>query len=227
MAVHRQHLSDMGPKRRRTLYLPMGLPRVPRRYGDPPRFYQMGSWAPRHRRKRDSRQTSQSGSSSPIAPSWESCYANTLRHQNSRSQGTAQHATDLVVRQKTKLSEWYKSWELDYSPHSRIRELDLPRATLARLLSIRSMHGDFAWYHRKFNHNDAKLTCSCGRDKTPEHLALCRKTLGAFGQWPLRPPLPPSSRSDGLAYTASLIGDPEAFKAFTQLTQYYTKVCPR
>jgi hypothetical protein len=116
---------------------------------------------------------------------------------------------------------------LGYSLRSRLPELDLPRATLARLLSIRSMHGDFAWYHRKFSHNDATLTCLCGRDKTPEHLALCRKTLGAFGRWPLRPPVPPSSRNDGLAYTAALIGDPEAFEAFIQLTQYYTKVCPR
>jgi ribonuclease HI len=130
-------------------------------------------------------------------------------------------------KKKGSLSTWYKRWELGYSLHRRLPELDLPRAILARLLAIRSMHGDFAWYHRKFSHNDATLTCSCGRDKTPEHLALCRKTLGAFGRWPLRPSISPSSRSDGLAYTAVLIGDPEAFEAFTQLTQYYTRVCPR
>jgi hypothetical protein len=128
---------------------------------------------------------------------------------------------------KNKLSKWYKSWKLDYSPRRGPGELDLPRATLAKLLSIRSMHGDFAWYHRKFQHIDANLTCSCGRDKTPEHLALCRKTLGSFSRWPLRPPTPPSGRADGLAYTAVLIGDPEAFEVFIQLTQYYTKVCPR
>jgi len=127
---------------------------------------------------------------------------------------------------KSKLSRWYKSWNLDYAPRSGPAELGLPRATLARLLSIRSMHGDFAWYHRKFNHKDANLTCSCGRDKTPEHLVLCRKTLGAFSRWPLRPPIPPSSRDEGLAYTAELISDPEAFAAFTQLTQYYATVCP-
>ncbi|KAF9732832.1 reverse transcriptase domain protein [Paraphaeosphaeria minitans] len=82
---------------------------------------------------------------------------------------------------------------------------------------------------RKYNHKDASLACSCGRGKTPEHLALCRKTLGAFGRRPLRPPTPPSSRDDSLAYTdtAVLMGDPEAFETFTQLTQYYTKVCPR
>jgi ribonuclease HI len=128
---------------------------------------------------------------------------------------------------KTKLSKWYKSWDLDYAPGSGPKELDLPRATLARLLSIRSRHGDFAWYHRKYNHKDANLTCLCKQDKTPEHLALCRKTLGTFSQWPLRPPIPPSSQAEGLAYTAALTREPEAFEAFVKLTQYYTKICPR
>ena len=74
-------------------------------------------------------------------------------------------------KNRYKLSEWYKRWDLGYSPRSGPAELDLPRASLARLLSIRSMHGDFAWYHQKFHHDDANLTCSCGLDKTPEHLA--------------------------------------------------------
>jgi ribonuclease HI len=128
---------------------------------------------------------------------------------------------------RTELSKWYKSWDLDYAPRRGPRELDLPRATLARLLSIRSMHGGFAWYHQKFHHDDANLTCSCGRDKTPEHLVLCRKTLAAFNRWPLRPPLPPSSRADGLAYAAVLTREPDAFEAFIQLTQFYSKICPR
>ena len=125
------------------------------------------------------------------------------------------------------LSKWYKGWKLDYAPRRSSAELDLPRAILAKLLSIRSSHGDFAWYHRWLNHTNAKLTCSCRCDKTPEHLVLCRKTLGSFIQWPLRPPTPPSSRSEGLAYLAELLTNPEAFRAFLQITQYYTKVCQR
>jgi hypothetical protein len=85
------------------------------------------------------------------------------------------------------------------------------------------MHGDFAWYHRRLNHTNAKLTCSCGCDKTPEHLALCHKTLGSFIQWPIRPSTPPSSRSKGLAYLAELLTNLDAFRAFLQITQYYTK----
>jgi ribonuclease HI len=115
---------------------------------------------------------------------------------------------------RKKLSKWYNSWGLAYAPRNGPPELDLLRAILARLLSIRSAHGDFAWYHQKFNHNKANLTCLCGRDKTLEHLALCRKTLGVFRRWPLRPPIPPSSWSNGLTYTAALIEDPEAFEAF-------------
>jgi hypothetical protein len=118
---------------------------------------------------------------------------------------------------KNKLSRWYKSWDLDYAPRSSPRELDLLRAALARLLSIRSRHVDFAWYHQKYNHKDANLTCPCRQDKTPEHLALCRKTRGTFSRWPLRPPTPLSSRVDGLAYTEALMGAPEAFEAFIQL----------
>ena len=75
------------------------------------------------------------------------------------------------------------------------------------------MHGDFALYHRKFHHNEATLSCSCVLEKTPEHLVLCRETLGAYSRWPLQPLIPLSSRDDGLAYTVVLIVDPEAFEA--------------
>ena len=127
----------------------------------------------------------------------------------------------------TKLSKWYKSWNLDYAPRSSPKELDLLRDVLARMLSIRTRHGDFAWYHRKYNHKDTNPTCLCQQDKTPEHLVLCRKTQGTFSRWPLRPPIPPSGQADSLAYTATLVRDSEAFEAFVRLTQYYTKICPR
>lgn len=39
-------------------------------------------------------------------------------------------------------------------------ELTLPRATLHSLLAARSHHGDFAQYHERFNHEDARLDCS-------------------------------------------------------------------
>ena len=51
----------------------------------------------------------------------------------------------------------------------------MPRSALARILSARSLHGDFATYHLAREHEDATLNCSCGAIKTPEHLFLCRR----------------------------------------------------
>src|SRR5699024_8741070 len=53
-------------------------------------------------------------------------------------------------------------------------ELFLPRAALGCLLAARSGHGDFAEYHERFKHDDALLTCSCGRRKEPFHFYHCR-----------------------------------------------------
>lgn len=52
-------------------------------------------------------------------------------------------------------------------------ELLLPRFTLGKLLAARSAHGDFASYHRRFQHADANCFCSCGQEKAPEHFFLC------------------------------------------------------
>ncbi|KFZ23436.1 hypothetical protein V502_02085, partial [Pseudogymnoascus sp. VKM F-4520 (FW-2644)] len=73
------------------------------------------------------------------------------------------------AQSSTKLSNGYKKWNLEYRV-TPLPELDLPRATLHRFLSIRSSHGDFSWYHTKFAHEDAKLLCSCSYKKTPEHI---------------------------------------------------------
>ena len=54
-------------------------------------------------------------------------------------------------------------------------ELKLPRPILHHLLAARTHHGDFAAYHERFNHTDARLTCSCGRRKAPTHIFYCRK----------------------------------------------------
>ncbi|KAG0160750.1 hypothetical protein PDIDSM_8280 [Penicillium digitatum] len=85
-----------------------------------------------------------------------------------------------------KLSQWYRRWSDTYEIDS-LPELELRRPALHRWLALRSSHGDFDWYHRKFNHEDAKLDCSCGRRKSPEHLALCHKTQRSFRHWPKRP----------------------------------------
>ena len=55
-------------------------------------------------------------------------------------------------------------------------ELQLPRESLARLLAALSGHGNFAAYHTRFNHPDAKNCCHCGAYKTPTHFYYCRRS---------------------------------------------------
>jgi hypothetical protein len=126
----------------------------------------------------------------------------------------------------TKLSRWYKKWGLNYQVKLP-PELDLPRATLHRLLAIRSSHGDFHWYHTKFNHPDAKLVCSCGHRKSPDHLVRCRKTQAAFKHWPERPPSPPTSPTEGFTYLTCLLAKPTDFAKLLGVTEFYSKICTR
>ena len=51
----------------------------------------------------------------------------------------------------------------------------LPRPALAALLANISGHGDFAAYHRRFGHDEARLECRCGQDKAPGHFTRCRQ----------------------------------------------------
>jgi ribonuclease HI len=126
----------------------------------------------------------------------------------------------------TKLSPQYKKWDLEYRVKP-LPELELPRSTLHHLLAIRSTHGDFSWYHRRFNHEDAKLTCSCGRFKSPEHLVRCRKSIQKFAQWPRKPHSPPSMPTEVFSYLSSIVGNPTDFASFLAVTEFYSKICTR
>ncbi|KAI1004009.1 hypothetical protein K3495_g4203 [Podosphaera aphanis] len=59
-------------------------------------------------------------------------------------------------------------------------ELALPRAIYARLIAARTGHGDFASYHRRWNHDTAPLFCACGREKSVAHLVQCRRALNRW-----------------------------------------------
>jgi ribonuclease HI len=99
-------------------------------------------------------------------------------------------------------------------------ELSLPRPTLHHLLALRSGHGDFDWYHRKFNHpnNDP---CSCGRVRTPEHIVHCSKISRWRSQWPKFDPQPYTLED----YWDRLIKSPKQFALFLKVTKFYESVC--
>ncbi len=54
-------------------------------------------------------------------------------------------------------------------------ELKLPRPALHHRFAARTQHGDFANYHERFNHLDARRNCSCGCRKSPTHIFYRRK----------------------------------------------------
>ena len=83
------------------------------------------------------------------------------------------------------------------------------------------------WYHRKFNHEDVNMKCSCGTEKTSDHMVHCRKTNSLFMQWPSRSFQTPNNRKEGLDYISSLLQSSQDFEAFLRLTEYYNKICTR
>ena len=105
---------------------------------------------------------------------------------------------------------------------------------LHRLLAIRTQHGDFRWYHEKFQHEDANLDCTCGKPKSPSHIVSCRKTRRLFHLWPQPPrlatqpaPTIPVHKQDKMKYLGWLIQTPTAFSDFLRVTEFYSKICPR
>ncbi|EDN08633.1 conserved hypothetical protein [Histoplasma mississippiense (nom. inval.)] len=126
-----------------------------------------------------------------------------------------------------KLSDWYRGWSfsrptVEYQVKAP-PELTMPRHALHRWLALRSSHGDFSWYHRRFQHADARLTCVCGHNKSPEHLVLCRHSQRHFLHWPKRPAARPHNRETAVAYLGSLT--PTDFVELLDCTQFYTRYC--
>ncbi|KAI0388699.1 hypothetical protein F5Y17DRAFT_463462 [Xylariaceae sp. FL0594] len=114
-------------------------------------------------------------------------------------------------------------------------------------------HGDYSWYHNKFDHHDAEIHCTCtsfseGRiEKGPEHFVHCTKTNALTHLWP-KPPKPGKKRDgsewpeDSLpmrlhnleldqpgvrhAYWRWLVRNPLTFGKFCEATNYFDKICP-
>lgn len=115
-----------------------------------------------------------------------------LRYEIHRSVHAQRRPARLVVAEATQfvpivqyvqsynMSQSYNQWGLYYIPGKAPEELRLPHAILLCFLALRSSNGDFAWYHRRFNHEDADTKCSCGIDKTPNNIVHCRKTTSLF-----------------------------------------------
>jgi ribonuclease HI len=133
-----------------------------------------------------------------------------------------------IARQKPK--ETFETWWTTSAPEQYKRlnlkattgcppELSLPRAALHHLLAARSLHGDFAAYHERFDHGDARLICSCNRRKAPDHIFYCRK-------------VPPRHRvrlspSPNAAINLAVGKDFTKFVDLSKDSAFFGKICPR
>ncbi|OWT42283.1 Endonuclease/exonuclease/phosphatase [Pochonia chlamydosporia 170] len=112
----------------------------------------------------------------------------------------------------------YKTLTLQF-PRGCPQELSLPRTTLHHLLAARTHHGDFADYHERFNHNDAQLTCSCGRRKAPTHLFYCRKIQPRHRMRLAPSPIAAINRAIGRDF--------DKFVKLAKASFFLEKICPR
>lgn len=133
-----------------------------------------------------------------------------------------------IARQKPK--DTFETWWSTSAPEQYKRlnlkattgcppELLLPRAALHHLLAARSLHGDFAAYHERFDHDDARLVCSCGRRKATDHIFYCRK-------------VPPRHRirltpSPNAAVNLAVGKDFTKFIDLSKNSAFFGKICPR
>lgn len=110
--------------------------------------------------------------------------------------------------------------ELQIEARSRLpKELSLPRRDLGRLLAARSGHGDFAEYHRRFNHPDALLECSCGSEKERFHFFSCRLSR--------RPTTPGLTGRAAIRWLLGTDRGATRFVKWCRDTQFYERTCPR
>ncbi|EXU95102.1 reverse transcriptase domain protein [Metarhizium robertsii] len=115
----------------------------------------------------------------------------------------------------TAAPERYKPLKLKASTRC-APDLATPRPALHHLLAARTHHGDFADYHRRFKHANARPTCSCGRPKEPKHLFYCRK-------------MPPHHRLR-LAPSPETAVNQALGKEFVKMADncgFFEKICPR
>lgn len=115
------------------------------------------------------------------------------------------------------LKHYYNDWGLSWDIGCPAEVKLLRRHQLHRYNAVRHGHGDFAWYHRRWRHEDANLHCRCSARKTPTHIFLCTYALSRFDNWPWPwdeeevPRNKPATRQEKDRYMWQVMTDPGAF----------------
>ncbi|KAF5189583.1 reverse transcriptase [Thalictrum thalictroides] len=120
---------------------------------------------------------------------------------------------------KTHLHTNYTQLEINTIP-AFPKELLLSRKALGRIISLRTGHGDFAAYHKRFGHTNSNENCLCGSSKTRLHLFFCRilRRRGYRPKGSINQLLP------------KLLGTPEGAILLTkwlEQTKFFEEICTR
>ncbi|KAK5989435.1 hypothetical protein PT974_10954 [Cladobotryum mycophilum] len=137
-------------------------------------------------------------------------------------------AARRIARRKplTAFQQWWKKEALASYQRLQLQvtlreppELSLTRNNLHRLIAARSGHGDFTdYYTYKYLGSTATRTCSCGRNKTLDHIFYCRKVNPKHR---IKLGLMPS------VTIAQYLGpDFERFIKLVNETGFFQKICP-
>lgn len=120
---------------------------------------------------------------------------------------------------KDHIPKSYKNLEIKEAP-SFPKELYLERKALSKIIAARTGHGDFATYHTRFKHEEAKTTCRCGSAKTPTHFLFCRILRRRGGR-------PSGPIQQLIRY---LLGTSEGafiLSKWLESTRFFEEICPR
>jgi hypothetical protein len=112
----------------------------------------------------------------------------------------------------------YKALQISYS--SSLSLLRHKRQAAGRIIASRTLHGDFADYHTRFNYTEANNKCSCGKNKSPLHFYFCRKSKAAKTLCKQ----PPSEAIPWLLGTAA---GTKRLAEWLVATKFYQQICLR
>ena len=122
----------------------------------------------------------------------------------------------------------YRTWfgtqdeddkHVDAAATTHKESLLLPRQHLAKWLMARTGHGPFRKYHETMRHKDAILTCSCGKDRTPDHITACPQMWGQKRLWKSRTLRSPDD------WFSAMMHDPGLHAAIEEKGGF-TRICP-
>ncbi|KAK6858788.1 hypothetical protein PG995_005352 [Apiospora arundinis] len=134
---------------------------------------------------------------------------------------------------KARYSSGITNAEILYKPGKCPKVLEIPRAHLGWYMQTITAHGDYAWYHRRFEHEDAELHCPCSYSdysriaRSVQHMTR-RNPVGGLelADEAAQPPAELRLEQPNRSILVMASPEPPKFSEWCSTTEYFTKLCP-